>query len=92
MSEKETNFGITGMTCSACAVRIEKVLNKMDGVDANVNLAMEKASVKFDPKVTTIGEIEQKIEKLGYGVTKEKVELDISGMTCAACSTRIEKV
>ncbi|MDM5317644.1 heavy metal translocating P-type ATPase [Fictibacillus sp. b24] len=91
MSEKETNFGITGMTCSACAVRIEKVLNKMDGVDANVNLAMEKASVKFDPKVTTIGEIEQKIEKLGYGVTKEKVELDISGMTCAACSTRIEK-
>ncbi|MFG6496962.1 heavy metal translocating P-type ATPase [Fictibacillus sp. UD] len=91
MSEKETNIGITGMTCSACAVRIEKVLNKMDGVDANVNLAMEKASVKFDPKVTTIGEIEQKIEKLGYGVAKEKVDLDISGMTCAACSTRIEK-
>ncbi|KZE68771.1 ATPase P [Fictibacillus phosphorivorans] len=91
MSQRETNLGITGMTCSACAVRIEKVLNKMDGVDANVNLAMEKASVTFDPEITTIGEIEQKIEKLGYGVAKEKVELDISGMTCAACSTRIEK-
>jgi P-type Cu+ transporter len=91
MSQKETNLDITGMTCSACAVRIEKVLNKMDGVDANVNLAMEKASVKYDPDVTTLTDIEQKIEKLGYGVTKEKVELDISGMTCAACSTRIEK-
>ncbi|RZT24051.1 heavy metal translocating P-type ATPase [Fictibacillus sp. BK138] len=91
MSQKETNLDITGMTCSACAVRIEKVLNKMDGVDANVNLAMEKAAVKYDPDVTTLADIEQKIEKLGYGVTKDKVELDISGMTCAACSTRIEK-
>jgi P-type Cu+ transporter len=91
MSQKETNLDITGMTCSACAVRIEKVLNKMDGVDANVNLAMEKASVKYDPDVTSLTDIEQRIEKLGYGVTKEKVELDISGMTCAACSTRIEK-
>ncbi|WP_264191236.1 heavy metal translocating P-type ATPase [Fictibacillus halophilus] len=91
MSQKETNLDITGMTCSACAVRIEKVLNKMDGVDANVNLAMEKAAVKYDPDVTTLVDIEQKIEKLGYGVTKDKVELDISGMTCAACSTRIEK-
>ncbi|ANX11192.1 copper-translocating P-type ATPase [Fictibacillus arsenicus] len=91
MSQKETNLDITGMTCSACAVRIEKVLNKMDGVDANVNLAMEKASVKYDPDVTSLTDLEQRIEKLGYGVTKEKVELDISGMTCAACSTRIEK-
>lgn len=91
MSQKETNLDITGMTCSACAVRIEKVLNKMDGVEANVNLAMEKASVKYNPDETALTEIEQKIEKLGYGVSKEKVELDISGMTCAACSTRIEK-
>jgi P-type Cu+ transporter len=91
MSQKETKLDITGMTCSACAVRIEKVLNKMDGVNANVNLAMEKASVKYDPDVTSLRDIEQRIEKLGYGVTKEKVELDISGMTCAACSSRIEK-
>ncbi|MDR7071263.1 heavy metal translocating P-type ATPase [Fictibacillus barbaricus] len=91
MSKKETILGITGMTCSACSVRIEKVLNKMDGVKANVNLAMEKASVEYDPKVAPLNEIEQKIEKLGYGLTKEKVDLDIRGMTCAACSTRIEK-
>ena len=91
MSKKKVNLGITGMTCSACSTRIEKVLNKMDHVDVNVNLAMEKVSVTFDPETITLQEIEQKIEKLGYGVVKEKVDLDISGMTCAACSTRIEK-
>ncbi|MFC0238549.1 heavy metal translocating P-type ATPase [Fictibacillus phosphorivorans] len=91
MSQKKVNLGITGMTCSACSTRIEKVLNKMDHVDVNVNLAMEKASVTFDHEKISLQEIEQKIEKLGYGVAKEKVDLDISGMTCAACSTRIEK-
>ncbi len=91
MSQKKVNLGITGMTCSACSTRIEKVLNKMDHVDVNVNLAMEKASVTFDHEKISLHEIEQKIEKLGYGVAKEKVDLDISGMTCAACSTRIEK-
>ncbi|MQR97406.1 heavy metal translocating P-type ATPase [Fictibacillus phosphorivorans] len=91
MSQKKVNLGITGMTCSACATRIEKVLNKIEHVDVNVNLAMEKASVTFDPETTSLQEIEQRIEKLGYGVAKEKVDLDISGMTCAACSTRIEK-
>ncbi|MBL3427470.1 heavy-metal-associated domain-containing protein, partial [Klebsiella pneumoniae] len=44
--QKHVTLGVTGMTCAACATRIEKVLNKMDGVDANVNLAMEKASIK----------------------------------------------
>jgi Cu+-exporting ATPase len=91
MSKKEATLGISGMTCSACAVRIEKVLNKMNGVEANVNLAMEKASVEYDPEFAGLPEIEQKIEKLGYGIMREKVELDIGGMTCAACSTRIEK-
>ncbi|ANC76042.1 ATPase P [Fictibacillus phosphorivorans] len=91
MSQKKVNLGITGMTCSACATRIEKVLNKIEHVNVNVNLAMEKASVTFDPETISLQEIEQRIEKLGYGVAKEKVDLDISGMTCAACSTRIEK-
>ncbi len=88
---KQTQLDITGMTCSACSTRIEKVLNKMDGVDANVNLSMEKASVTYDEEQTTVNNIVERIQKLGYGVQEEKVELDIRGMTCAACSTRIEK-
>jgi P-type Cu+ transporter len=91
-NQEKMNVGITGMTCAACSTRIEKVLNKMDGVKANVNLSMEKASVAYDPERVNKQDIVNKIEKLGYGVQTEKVELDIEGMTCAACSTRIEKV
>jgi P-type Cu+ transporter len=90
-SKKQISLHVTGMTCASCSTRIEKVLNKMDGVDANVNLTMEKASVAYDGDKVKAEEIVGKIEKLGYGVRKEKVELDIHGMTCAACSTRIEK-
>ncbi|GGI40697.1 heavy metal translocating P-type ATPase [Mammaliicoccus stepanovicii] len=89
---KNTTIGITGMTCAACSSRIEKVLNRMDGADAIVNLSTEKASIKYDPEKITVNDINNKIENLGYGVLIESVELDIFGMTCAACSSRIEKV
>lgn len=91
-ADKRTKLDITGMTCAACSSRIEKVLNKMDGVEANVNLTMEQASVNIDPDKWTTEDIVNKIEHLGYGVTTEKKEFDIEGMTCAACSTRVEKV
>ncbi|ARI76608.1 heavy metal translocating P-type ATPase [Halobacillus mangrovi] len=90
--QKDMAIGITGMTCSACSTRIEKVLNKMDGVEANVNLTMEHATVKYDPEQVEPEDITARIEKLGYGVQKERVELDIHGMTCSACSSRIQKV
>jgi P-type Cu+ transporter len=90
--KEQLKLDITGMTCAACSTRIEKVLNKMDSVDATVNLALESAAVSFDPETITSNEIIKKIENLGYGVRLEKLELDIFGMTCAACSTRIEKV
>ena len=41
---------VEGMTCAACAARIEKNLNRLDGVEASVNLATEKATVRFEPK------------------------------------------
>ncbi|QKY68798.1 heavy metal translocating P-type ATPase [Lentibacillus sp. CBA3610] len=93
MRETEhTTLGVTGMTCAACSNRVEKVLNKMDGVEAQVNLTTEKASVDYDPSAASIDDISAKIEKLGYGVQTEKAEFDVYGMTCAACSNRIEKV
>lgn len=91
----ETNHatvGITGMTCAACSNRVEKVLNKMDGVEAQVNLTTEKATLDYDPEKVSIEDITNKIENIGYGVLMEKADLDIDGMTCAACSNRIEKV
>ncbi|MEI4768983.1 heavy metal translocating P-type ATPase [Psychrobacillus sp. FJAT-51614] len=89
---KETSLQITGMTCAACATRIEKGLNKMDGVEeANVNLALEKSLIKYDAAKLSDKDFEKKIQDLGYGVAKEKKEFAITGMTCAACATRIEK-
>ncbi|MFG6119600.1 heavy metal translocating P-type ATPase [Thalassobacillus sp. B23F22_16] len=93
MSDKKNlSVDITGMTCSACSTRIEKVLNKMDGVEANVNLTMENARIAYDPDKVSPDDVSARIEKLGYGVKTEKAEFDITGMTCSACSVRIEKV
>lgn len=90
--KKKTTLGITGMTCAACANRIEKNLNKINDVDATVNVTTEKATVAYNPESTTIDDLTHSIEKTGYGVLTEKAELDVIGMTCAACSNRIEKV
>ncbi|MFS0636499.1 heavy metal translocating P-type ATPase [Mesobacillus foraminis] len=89
---KEVQLPISGMTCAACSSRIEKSLNKLEGVDqATVNLALEKATVIYNPDNTTVLDIENKINDLGYSIATEKAELDLMGMTCAACATRIEK-
>ncbi|MEO2205859.1 heavy metal translocating P-type ATPase [Paenibacillus pabuli] len=88
----QTTLQITGMTCAACSTRIEKGLSRMEGVQqASVNLAIEQASVTYDPKTVNVNALRDKVEALGYGTVTESIDLDITGMTCAACSTRIEK-
>ncbi len=57
---------ITGMTCASCAVRIEKRLNKLDGVNATVNYATEKATVDFDPAAVEAGQLVAAVESAGY--------------------------
>ncbi len=89
---KQTSLQITGMTCAACANRIEKGLNKLEGItEANVNFAMERATVTYDPSRIDVAKMEQSIQKLGYDTAKEAVDLQLEGMTCAACAQRIEK-
>lgn len=92
MSDKETIMQISGMTCAACANRIEKGLNKLEGVaEANVNFALETTTIKYDPEKTDITKFKEKVEALGYGVISDKTEFDVTGMTCAACANKIEK-
>jgi len=89
---RQTTLQITGMTCAACANRIERGLKKLEGVtSANVNFALEKASITYDPAKLSVAQLEQTIEKLGYGTVKEVAEFRLEGMTCAACANRIEK-
>lgn len=96
--DKKQSIKISGMSCAACAARIEKGLNKLEGVKlANVNFAMEKATIEFDDKKIAAEKFNETIEKLGFGVINEaiakgsKAELKITGMSCAACSAKIEK-
>ncbi|HGG9239185.1 heavy metal translocating P-type ATPase [Neisseria meningitidis] len=72
--QQKIRFQIEGMTCQACASRIEKVLNKKDFVEsAGVNFASEEAQVVFDDSKTSVADIAKIIEKTGYGA-KEKTE------------------
>jgi Cu+-exporting ATPase len=63
----QTTLTIGGMTCAACATRVEKGLNKLPGVvEANVNLALETARVTYDPQATGFDQMRERVEKLGY--------------------------
>lgn len=90
---KEITLGVSGMTCSACALNIEKVLKKKEGVDSvAVNLELGRAKVSFDPSLVSPQEIEEAIESIGYKVEKDKVTLNLQGMSCASCASNIEKI
>ncbi len=83
---------IEGMTCATCAGRVEKALCALPGVQAAVNLSSEQAEVQFDPARITPAVLAQAVERAGYEVPQERRELAITGMTCATCAGRIEKV
>ncbi len=90
-----TTLEITGMTCASCSARIEKNLAKLPGVlHANVNLATDRATVEFDPTTVDETKMVEVIKDLGYGVREkqpEKVTFNVTGMTCASCSARVER-
>ena len=67
-ADQHVDLAITGMTCASCSARIERKLNKLDGVEASVNLATEKASVSF-PSALSVADIVATVEKTGYGAT-----------------------
>ncbi|HLS44228.1 MAG TPA: heavy metal translocating P-type ATPase [Ornithinicoccus sp.] len=73
---QHVDLAITGMTCASCSARIERKLNKLDGVEASVNLATEKASVTY-PVALSVADIVATVEKTGYGATP--LEQDRSG-------------
>lgn len=88
----ETNFKINGMTCASCVARIEKQVSKVPGVtEINVNLATESARLKVTDKNSISASIEA-VKKSGYDVVTREVLIDIEGMTCASCVSRIENV
>ncbi|HYM59194.1 MAG TPA: cation transporter, partial [Solirubrobacteraceae bacterium] len=61
-----TSLPIDGMTCASCVARVERELNRLDGVSASVNLLTEQASVDYDPATVTPAELVGAVESAGY--------------------------
>ncbi len=82
---------LSGMSCANCASRISTALNQLDGVTATVNFALEQAAIELgDP--ARLPEVLDSITGQGYGYGHETLSFQISGMTCAGCSARLNKM
>src|SRR5882762_3004088 len=90
-ASKEWSIPIEGMTCASCVSRVEKALAKVPGVaHAAVNLATERASITAGSAVAQDA-IVNAVNRAGYEVPLNSTTLDIKGMTCASCVSRVEK-
>ena len=92
MTTKTLDIDVGGMTCAACVGRVERGLKKVEGVqDASVNLATERASVTFDPAVTSPAALIRQVVDTGYEARTATLDFAVQGMTCAACVGRVER-
>ncbi len=90
MSSAIHTLPVSGMTCASCAGRVERALLKVPGVAAaNVNLANEQVRIEGDD--LGVATLIEAVEKAGYGVPLQSIELNIEGMTCASCVGRVER-
>ena len=87
----QLDIDIGGIDCAHCVTRIEGTLNKLSGVEAQVNLATERARIAFDPRQTSAEGVLSAISQTGYTPLTETLNLNVGGMTCANCVTRIER-
>lgn len=82
---------VEGMTCASCVARVEKALAAVPGVDeATVNIATEVATVRAGNGVA-LDTLRSAVERAGYGVKEQSIDLAVEGMTCASCVARVEK-
>ena len=96
---QKVSASITGMHCASCSTRIENVIGQMGGVESCVvNLATEMMNLSFDSDLVDLDAITEIVAGLGFTLeveqdeSEKQIDLDIEGMHCASCSTRIEKV
>jgi Cu+-exporting ATPase len=84
------NLPISGMTCASCAGRVERALAKVaDVASVSINLASEQARV--EAPADSLEQLVNAVSAAGYEVPSERLELALSGMTCASCAGRIER-
>ena len=89
---EELQVGVTGMTCANCSARVERTLSRQPGVaEVSVNLATERAVVRYDAEATTPEALLEAIEGSGYTPVTQQLDFGVTGMTCANCSARVER-
>ncbi len=92
MATRTITLPVSGMTCANCAMNIERSVRKLSGVeDASVNFAAERAEVAYDAARIQLAELVAGVEKAGFKVPTSRVELAVTGMTCANCAMNIER-
>ena len=79
---------LEGMTCAACAARIERKLNKLDGVEASVNYATDRAAVSFDPARVAVEDLVGAVEAIGYGAALPRAAVDTTQSEATADAAR----
>ncbi len=88
----EVTLPVRGMTCASCVGRVERHLDKVEGVAyVAVNLATERATVRLRPGTADVRTLIDAVEGAGYEVSIEEVTFSVAGMTCASCVNRIER-
>lgn len=87
MPDKTLTLPVTGMTCANCVATVERNVRKVEGVkEADVNFATERVTLVYDDAVAHPDAVIARIQKAGYNVPQQTIELPITGMTCANCA------
>ncbi len=87
-TETGVQLELEGMTCAACAARIERKLNKLDGVEATVNYATDRAAVSFDSARVAVEDLVRAVEAIGYGAALPRAAADMTRSEAAADAAR----
>jgi Cu+-exporting ATPase len=85
-------IGIQGMTCANCSARVDRALRQVAGVaESTVNLATERASVRYDEGTASVARLAAAISDAGYEPLTRELQIGVGGMTCANCVARVER-
>ena len=93
------DFRVEGMTCGSCAARVQRALEKADGVEqAEVNFATGKAHVTLDSDDSDAETLSRVVERSGYKLiplttqSNKQLDFEVEGMTCGSCAARVQRV
>jgi P-type Cu+ transporter len=91
-SRERVAFPVTGMTCAACASRVQRKLERASGVsEATVNFGTERATIVYDAGAVTAAELVELVKSAGYGAVTEELVLPVAGLEWAASAEPVER-